>query len=874
MPRSRVGTRFGPYEVRSLLGRGGMGEVYEAFDTGRDRVVALKILPEQLARDATYQERFRRESQAAARLAEPHVIPIHDWGETGGSLFLDMRLVRGENLRTLLRRQGTLDADRAVAIVEQVAAALDAAHAAGLVHRDVKPGNILVTPADFAYLTDFGIARDEGDNPHTTGSHAAGSYTYMAPERFDSGPVTARADIYSLACVLHECLTGATPFPAESVSVLIRSHLSEPPPRASAARAGVPEAIDGVIARAMAKAPVDRYQTAGQFAAAARAALGLGGRMPAESNAAPFDSGTPKVFGAELLANAPRGGNRPSGPSPLDVAAARDNDYRRTPEPTTFQPFGPDGPTIAANFQPRGPVAAGDTAAGEAAGAAGTANAGVAQPVSAAASGGAPVPNDAAGADRPAGTDAPAATSRAYETTGTLRIIPPPSKDERDTSGDLPIIRPTDPTLVEPSEFHFTLTAETPAAQSKPATLPSLPIRKPPASGAARSAAEPVVSRAAEPARQSAAEPIRAYGAIGSEETRDRTEQLGAEQDSAPGSEHRTQLLDLAQFSTRPEASARSGADTTLSDTTLSDTTLSDTDLQPGEKTELIDISQFRTGGTDGAPGAEDTRFLDVSQFGAAAKAADDTQFLDIAAGESSDDTRYDDDLRYNDDARHKDGARYSDDARYEDDGYDDGYTDDEYSEDEYSEDEYALAATGSDDPRPAKRSRSIAVPVVLGVLGAAVLAGLGVVGWQVFGSSSNNDHPATAAAPTAPAVTAQQPATSSAPTTTAAPTTTSTSANLPVGATPCSQTSTTQGSFAKTATGSSVTSCGFAEAVRKAYAQAAESHGATSAATTEASTSIIAVSPVTGRSYPMTCTSSGKVVTCTGGDNAVVYVY
>ncbi|WP_369974755.1 protein kinase [Nocardia sp. MDA0666] len=841
VPRSRVGTRFGPYEVRSLLGRGGMGEVYEAFDTGRDRVVALKILPEQLAQDATYQDRFRRESQAAARLAEPHIIPIHDWGETGGSLFLDMRLVRGENLRTLLRRQGKLDTDRAVAIVEQVAAALDAAHAAGLVHRDVKPANILVTPADFAYLTDFGIARDEGDNPHTTGSHAAGSYTYMAPERFDSGPVTARADIYSLACVLHECLTGATPFPAESVSVLIRSHLSEPPPRASTARAGVPEAIDDVIARAMAKAPADRFQTAGQFAAAARAALGLGGRVPADSGTAgtPFDSGTPKVFGAELLANTPRGANPSDGPDPVSVAAARDNDYRRTPEPTTFQPFGPDGPTIAANFQPRSSAAAGETAAG---GVAESTEAAAAQPVSAP-TGAAPVQN-----------------------TGTLRIIPPPGKDERDTSGDLPIIRPADPTLVEPGEFHFTLPAESAAAQSKPASLPSLPMRKPPAAGAAgsaRQAAEPVVPRAAEPTRRPAAEPTRAYGVIGSAETR--TEQPVAEQDSTPGSDYRTQLLDPGQFGNDPEVSARSGAGTALG---------SDADLQPGEKTELIDVSQFRTGGADRTPGAEDnTRFLDVSQFGTVAQAAGDTQFLDVGRPgdeDYGDDTRYDDDLRYRDDARYDEDDRYDDD-RYDEARYED---DDRYADDDYSDDEYAFAATGSEDARPAKRSRSVAVPVVLGVLSAAVLAGLGVVGWQVFGSSGSDDHPATAAGPAAPAVTAQQPATSSAPSTTAAPTTTGTSANLPVGATPCSQTSTSQGSFGKTATGSEVTSCGFAEAVRKAYAQAAESHGATSAATAEASTSIIAVSPVTGRSYPMTCTSSGKVVTCTGGDNAVVYVY
>ncbi|MDN2502745.1 hypothetical protein FHY52_39600, partial [Nocardia nova] len=226
----------------------------------------------------------------------------------------------------------------------------------------------------------------------------------------------------------------------------------------------------------------------------------------------------------------------------------------------------------------------------------------------------------------------------------------------------------------------------------------------------------------------------------GSEEVRDRAEQSDAEQDSAPGSEHRTQLLDPTQFSTRPEANTRSGA-------ALSDAALSDADLQPGEKTELIDISQFRTGGTDRTPRDEDTRFLDVSQFGTAAKAAGDTRFLDVAGDEGYDDARYDDELRYRDD------ARYDEDVRYEDDAYDDGYADDEYFDDEY-----AVAATGSQDSRPAKRSRSVAVPVVLGVLGAAVLAGIGVVGWQVFGSSSNNDHPATAAGPAAPAVTAQQP--------------------------------------------------------------------------------------------------------------------
>ncbi|WP_435593272.1 protein kinase domain-containing protein [Nocardia sp. bgisy118] len=273
-PGWRVGSRFGPYELRSLLGKGGMGEVYEAYDTVKDRVVAVKLLSEELAKDPVYQVRFRRESQAAARLAEPHVIPIHDWGVIDGVLFIDMRLVNGVDLRTVLRGQGPISPQRAVFLVEQIAAALDAAHESGLVHRDVKPANILVTDADFAYLVDFGIAHTEGDSAVTQVGMAVGSYIYMAPERFDVGPVTGRADIYSLACVLHECLTGATPFPAASMSVLIKSHLSDPPPQPSVERPGIPPALDEVIARGMAKDPADRFATASELARAARAVVG------------------------------------------------------------------------------------------------------------------------------------------------------------------------------------------------------------------------------------------------------------------------------------------------------------------------------------------------------------------------------------------------------------------------------------------------------------------------------------------------------------------------------------------------------------------------------------------------------------------------
>ncbi|NNH72577.1 protein kinase [Nocardia uniformis] len=257
-----------------------MGEVYEAYDTNKDRVVALKLLPAELAEDPSYQERFRRESQAAARLAEPHIIPIHDWGEIDGVLYIDMRLVRGQDLRSLLNTHGTLSPARAVGLLEQIAAGLDAAHYSGLVHRDVKPANILVTDADFAYLADFGIARTEGDTAVTMAGTAVGSYAYMAPERFDVGPVTGRADIYSLGCVLHECLTGTRPFPAQNMSELIRAHLSQSPPPATALRPGIPPALDSVIARALAKNPNDRYYTAGEFASAARIAL-MGGPVTA-----------------------------------------------------------------------------------------------------------------------------------------------------------------------------------------------------------------------------------------------------------------------------------------------------------------------------------------------------------------------------------------------------------------------------------------------------------------------------------------------------------------------------------------------------------------------------------------------------------------
>ena len=197
-------TPFGHYQLQELIGRGGMGEVYRAYDTKTDRIVALKVLPHHLAEDATFQQRFRRESQAAAGLNDPHVVPIHGYGEIDGRLYLDMRLIEGRNLGTMLEDADgePLGASFAVNVVEQVATALDAAHEAGLIHRDVKPSNILITDRDFVYLIDFGLARTAGEKGLTTAGNTLGTLAYMAPERFEGAQIDRRADIYALTLSL------------------------------------------------------------------------------------------------------------------------------------------------------------------------------------------------------------------------------------------------------------------------------------------------------------------------------------------------------------------------------------------------------------------------------------------------------------------------------------------------------------------------------------------------------------------------------------------------------------------------------------------------------------------------------------------------
>jgi serine/threonine-protein kinase len=267
--------QVGHYRLDTLLGAGGMGEVYRAYDTQRDRYVALKLLPEALSGDRAYLKRFQRESNVAARLRDPHVIPIHDFGEIDGQLFIDMRLVDGADIGTLIDTGGRIAPERAVHLIGQVAEALDAAHADHLVHRDIKPSNVLVTPSDFVYVVDFGIARSTGERqtPLTNTGAYIGTLDYMAPERFIGHDVDGRADVYSLACLLHECLTGAPPFGGRELPALMYAQLYYPPPEASRLVEGVPHALDAVIACGMAKDPNDRFQTAGALAAAAREAL-------------------------------------------------------------------------------------------------------------------------------------------------------------------------------------------------------------------------------------------------------------------------------------------------------------------------------------------------------------------------------------------------------------------------------------------------------------------------------------------------------------------------------------------------------------------------------------------------------------------------
>jgi streptogramin lyase len=278
-PHLRTGDEIAGYTLESLVGRGGMGEVFRAVDGHLARAVALKVLARGLVHDEASRDRILRESQLAASIDHPNVIPVYAAGEADGHVYIAMRLVEGSDLRSVLRRDGRLEPPRAIALVAQVASALDAAHARGLVHRDVKPSNVLIDSQqerEHCYLADFGITTTASDlQPVDVSQRLLGTLAYVAPEQVRGDPVDARADVYSLGCLLFECLTGEVPFIRDSDIAVVFAHLEEPPPKPSERVGELPSEIDAVIARALAKQPEERYATCGELVADARRALEL-----------------------------------------------------------------------------------------------------------------------------------------------------------------------------------------------------------------------------------------------------------------------------------------------------------------------------------------------------------------------------------------------------------------------------------------------------------------------------------------------------------------------------------------------------------------------------------------------------------------------
>jgi serine/threonine-protein kinase len=276
----RIGTELAGYRIESLVGAGGMGVVYRASDPRLERRVALKLLPATYADDPSYRRRFLDESRRAAAIEHPHIVPVHEAGEATGVLYIAMRYVEGADLAGVIERRGPLDPAEAVAILAPIADALDTAHARGLVHRDVKPSNILVAGdppgSEHVYLTDFGIAkRYTGVDTGTPTGEVLGTADYVSPEQIEGLDADERADVYSLGCVLFECLAGGPPFRRETPVATLLAHVHETPPAVSERRPELPIEIDQVIGRALAKTPGERFETCSELVEAARAALGI-----------------------------------------------------------------------------------------------------------------------------------------------------------------------------------------------------------------------------------------------------------------------------------------------------------------------------------------------------------------------------------------------------------------------------------------------------------------------------------------------------------------------------------------------------------------------------------------------------------------------
>jgi serine/threonine protein kinase len=328
------GSHVGGYVLEERIGHGGMAVVFRAVDEKLGRRVALKILAPGLAADDAFRQRFVRESRAAALVDDPHIIPVFEAGESDGALFIAMRYVPAGDLRSMLFREGMLAPDRMATILSPVASALDAAHAAGLVHRDVKPANILLDARpgrpDHVYLSDFGLSKTAAVSAGLTGTGLfLGTVDYASPEQADGLPVDGRTDQYALACTAFEMLCGEPPFARDQAIAVLLAHKSTPPPLVSSRRAGLPPSVDAVISRALAKSPEERFRTCGEFSAALRAAIGL----------APYDNAPRRVTHppTELSFHAAGPGPMVPAPGPMALApspvvpAARARDWAPAP---------------------------------------------------------------------------------------------------------------------------------------------------------------------------------------------------------------------------------------------------------------------------------------------------------------------------------------------------------------------------------------------------------------------------------------------------------------------------------------------------------------------------------------------------------------
>ncbi|MFJ5263160.1 serine/threonine-protein kinase [Streptomyces sp. NPDC088387] len=267
-PSELIGRQVAGYRIEQEIGRGGMAVVYRARDLRLDRTVALKLLAPELARNDTFRQRFTHESRVAAAIDHPHIVPVFEAGETDGVLYIAMRYVPGSDLRHLLDRQGPLPLPTALRIATQIASALDAAHEHGLVHRDVKPGNILVARGtdsehpEYVYLTDFGLTKKSLSlTGFTTVGQFVGTLDYVAPEQISGRPVDGRCDVYGFACVIYEALTGRPPFLRDDDMALLWAHQYDEPPPPTEARPALPVPLDAVFARALAKSPDDRHDS-------------------------------------------------------------------------------------------------------------------------------------------------------------------------------------------------------------------------------------------------------------------------------------------------------------------------------------------------------------------------------------------------------------------------------------------------------------------------------------------------------------------------------------------------------------------------------------------------------------------------------------